>query len=80
MSIVKVKVLLNQINAIKEFVNIMIDIKNETIIRSGKFVVDAKSIMGIFSLDLTKPVELEIVDCDDDNILKLISDFIVKED
>lgn len=76
----KVKVLLNQINAIKEFVNIMIDIKNETIIRSGKFVVDAKSIMGIFSLDLTKPVELEIVDCDDDNILKLISDFIVKED
>lgn len=75
----KVKVLINQINAVKQFVNIMMKIENETIIRSGKFVVDAKSIMGLFSLDLTKPVELEIVGCDDETVLELIDEFIIKE-
>ena len=35
-------------------------IPEETMLKSGKYAVDAKSIMGVFSLDLSKPITLEI--------------------
>jgi hypothetical protein len=34
------------------------------VLKSGRYVVDAKSILGIFSLDLSRPVELEVEDGD----------------
>lgn len=45
---------------IKDFVNCMSKIEGETAICCGRYVINAKSIMGIFSLDLTKPLTLEI--------------------
>lgn len=51
---------LNNTNDVKNFVTIMQSISEETILKSGKYVVDAKSIMGVFSLDLSKPITLEI--------------------
>ena len=40
---------------------------------SGRYVVDAKSIMGIFSLDLSSPIKVEIFSDECDELLKLIT-------
>ena len=45
---------------VKSFVNEVTKFDNEFDLVSGRYVVDAKSIMGIFSLDLTKPITLNI--------------------
>ena len=47
-------------------------------LRSGRYVVDAKSLLGIFSLDLNKPVVLEIYANDCDELINEIKPFIVK--
>lgn len=57
---VKRKVLLNSVDKVKKFVNITGQMKEEMDIGRDRYVVDAKSIMGIFSLDLSKPLELYI--------------------
>ena len=52
---------------VKEFVAITQNHEYEILLKSGKYVVDAKSILGIFSLDLSKPLTVEIYsdDCAD---------------
>ena len=52
---------------VKNFVNIVSKYPYEIDLRSGRHVIDAKSILGIFSLDLSKPIIVEIYsdDCDD---------------
>ena len=45
---------------VKEFVAVTQSFPHEVLLKSGKYVVDAKSILGIFSLDLSKPVVVEI--------------------
>lgn len=56
----EIQINLNNTNDVKNFVTTMQSIPEETILKSGKYVVDAKSIMGVFSLDLSKPITLEI--------------------
>lgn len=53
-------VLLSSINDVKNFVNIVSKYDYDIDLSSGRYVVDAKSIMGIFSLDLSKPIKVEI--------------------
>lgn len=53
-------ILLNSINDVKNFVNIVNKYSCDVDLTSGRYVVDAKSIMGIFSLDLTKPIKIDI--------------------
>lgn len=50
---------LSSINDVKNFVNVVTKYDYEIDLTSGRYVVDAKSIMGIFSLDLTKPIKVE---------------------
>lgn len=50
---------LNSINSVKDFVNAVNKYDFDVDLTSGRYVVDAKSIMGIFSLDLSKPIKLE---------------------
>lgn len=76
MQIVKVK--LETINDVKEFVNIVTLCDYDIDLVSGRYSIDAKSIMGIFSLDLEKPVELQAHTDDCDDLLKQIERFIVK--
>jgi phosphotransferase system HPr-like phosphotransfer protein len=45
---------------------------------SGRYAVDAKSIMGIFSLDLSKPIKLQAHTEDPEALVKAISKFIVQ--
>lgn len=53
-------ILLSSINDIKAFVNIVNKYNFDVDLTSGRYVVDAKSIMGIFSLDLSKPIKVDI--------------------
>jgi len=71
-------VLLNAINDVKEFVGIVSKCDYEVDMVSGRYAVDAKSIMGIFSLDLSKPIKVDIhcEDCGD--FLAAIEKFVVK--
>lgn len=48
---------LNSFNKVKDFVNAIIPLDIDVNLISGRYVVNAKSVMGIFSLDLSKPVE-----------------------
>ncbi|MEG1880264.1 MAG: HPr family phosphocarrier protein [Oscillospiraceae bacterium] len=62
----KFTILLSSINDVKNFVNAVTKYEYEVDLISGRYVVDAKSIMGIFSLDLSKPIEVEAHgDCED---------------
>ena len=69
-------IMLGTINDVKEFVNIVSQYDFDVDLSSGKYVVNAKSIMGIFSLDLTRKIKLQ-VHTDDDNFCDKIKKFIV---
>jgi phosphotransferase system HPr-like phosphotransfer protein len=56
----KFKVHLKSINDVKEFVRIVNEFPYDVDLASGRYIVDAKSIMGIFSLDLARPIEVDI--------------------
>jgi len=62
---------------VKNFVNIVNKYPYEIDLRSGRHVIDAKSILGIFSLDLSKPVIVEIYNDDCDDFLEDIKSFII---
>ncbi len=51
---------LNSIDKVKSFVNDISKFNFDFDLVSGRYVIDAKSIMGIFSLDLSKPIELNV--------------------
>lgn len=70
-----VNILLDSIEKIKEFTNIVSGFDGDIDLVSGRYVVDAKSIMGIFSLDLTKNIRMDI---HNDNIFDEAKDKIKK--
>lgn len=55
-----VSISLNSIDKVKAFVNDIFKYDFDFDLVSGRYVIDAKSIMGIFSLDLSKPIDLNI--------------------
>lgn len=57
-TIYKIKV--NTVNDVYELNRACISLPCETMLISGRYLVDAKSLMGIFSLNLSNPIELEI--------------------
>ena len=74
----KTTVFLQAINDVKEFVTIVMHYDFDIDLVSGRYAVDAKSIMGIFSLDLSKPIQLNAHTDDAEKFLKRIDKFIVK--
>ena len=62
-----VEISLNSIDRVKSFVNTINNFDFDCDLISGRYVIDAKSIMGIFSLDLSKPITLNI-HADDANV------------
>ena len=73
-----VNISLNSIDKVKAFVNEITKFDNDFDLVSGRYVIDAKSIMGIFSLDLSKPIELNIhSETNVDEILNILAPYIV---
>ena len=73
-----VRLLLNTTDIVKSFVNLISSYDYDADIRSGRYVVDAKSILGIFSLDLNRPVVLEVYDDNCDELLSKLSPYMQK--
>ena len=73
-----VQISLNSIDKVKKFVNTITKFDNDFDLISGRYVIDAKSIMGIFSLDLSRPIDLTIhADGEDqEEILAALKDYI----
>ena len=72
-------IVLNSIDKVKSFVNLVNTFDTDFDLVSGRYVIDAKSIMGIFSLDLSKPIELRIHDCENiDEVCSKLSAYAVK--
>ena len=73
-----VLVLLNTIEKVRGFVNLISKYDGEFQLAMGGYVVDAKSIMGIFSLNLTEPLHLSVVSEDNmDNLFDKLSLYMV---
>lgn len=74
-----VRISLNSIDKVKSFVNTLAKFDCDFDLVSGRYVIDAKSIMGIFSLDLSKPIDLNIHASEDmDSILSILKPYIVE--
>ena len=74
-----VQISLNSIDKVKSFVNDITKFDYDFDLVSGRYVIDAKSIMGIFSLDLSKPIDLAIHTDDGlEKILETLNPYLVK--
>ncbi|MCD7864353.1 MAG: HPr family phosphocarrier protein [Lachnospiraceae bacterium] len=75
----QVEISLNSIDKVKSFVNTVTRYDYDFDLVSGRYVIDAKSIMGIFSLDLSRSITLNIhADEDIDELMEVLAPYIVK--
>ncbi len=73
-----VQISLNSIDKVKSFVNDINKFDYDFDLVSGRYVIDAKSIMGIFSLDLSKPIDLNIhVEENADAVLEALKPYMI---
>ena len=75
MKVVNIK--LSTIEQVREFVNVVSSFDGEIDLKSGRYVVDAKSIMGIFSLDLLNPIVMTVHSDDCAELMDKIKGFVV---
>jgi len=74
-----VKISLNSIDKVKAFVNEVTKFDSDFDLVSGRYVIDAKSIMGIFSLDLSQHIDLNVYEGDDmDAVMEALKPYIVE--
>ena len=76
-----VDISLNSIEKVKAFVNEISTFDCDFDLVSGRYVIDAKSIMGIFSLDLSRPIKLNIhaESTDLEKVMNVIQKYVVEE-
>ena len=75
------QILIDSIDKVKSFVNEITKFECDFDLISGRYVIDAKSIMGIFSLDISKPIDLDIHVNDETEaaaIMKAIDPYLAK--
>ena len=73
------KIFLNTVEEVKAFVDIITPCPYEIDLISGRFLVDAKSMLGIFSLDISKPVRMDIHTDSCDAMLEQLKPYLVEE-
>ena len=73
------KILIDSIVKVKEFNNLAVKFPCEIDIVSGRYIIDGRSLMGLFSLDLGKPIEMKFDKKYEDLAKLLFSKFEVKE-
>ena len=65
---------------VKNFVSLVNRYPYDMDLRSGRYVVDAKSILGIFLIDLSHPIRMDIYSDDCDDLLKALEGYLVEDD
>ncbi|MBQ3490641.1 MAG: HPr family phosphocarrier protein [Clostridia bacterium] len=73
----EVKIRLSSIEDVRNFVELVRQFEGDIDLSSGRYVVDAKSIMGIFSLDLMNPITLTAYGETGERLLKDLASYIV---
>ena len=74
-----VKIKLSTIADVRDFVNAMVGFGGDVDLASGRYVVDGKSIMGIFSLDLLNPIDMTVHgEAGADELMRKVERFIVE--
>lgn len=73
-------ILLDSIEKVKKFVSITTKFESEIDLVSGRYIIDAKSIMGIFSTNLSKPIILRIHEEGEkaEDIVKALEEYVVE--
>ena len=74
----KTQIVLSTIQDVRDFVNIVVGVEYEVDLAQGRYLIDAKSIMGIFSLDLLSPISVVAHSDAADNFFEKIARFTVK--
>ena len=69
-------ILLQSIEDVKDFNRIVALYEGDVDLVSGRYVIDAKSIMGIFSLDLSKPINIQIHGEDPEVLIEQLKAFV----
>lgn len=70
-------ILLNTINDVKDFVNLVNKYDFDVDLTSDRYVVNAKSIMGIFSLNLANPIKVDVYSNDCDEFRKELKKYVI---
>ena len=70
---------LSTVNDVKNFISISSKYDFDIDVLSGRYIIDAKSIMGLFSLDLSQPICVQTSTNNSDQFFKDIQEFIIKE-
>lgn len=70
-----VTISLTQVNQVREFVNLVEQASCDVDVVSGRYTVNAKSMLGIYSLDLSKPIQVLIYSDDCDALKKSLEKF-----
>ena len=73
------KIRLSTIADVRDFVNIVAKSDIDVDLQSGRYIVDGKSIMGIFSLDLLSPITLTAQSDETDELFAALDRFIIKD-
>ncbi len=68
---------LSEINDVYTLVNTLVAYDGEVDLESGRYVVDGKSLLGIFSLDLRKPIKMTYHKDNADDLMKALASFVV---
>lgn len=63
---------ISNITKVKEFIKRVNEFESDIDVISGRYVIDAKSIMGVFSLDVLKPLKVEINSESEEEISRFI--------
>lgn len=75
---VKTKVKIDSVSDAKQFVGICSAVDFNVELIAAPYIINGKSIMGIFSLDLSKPIDMEAYCEDGDEFVERISSFVVQ--
>ena len=76
----EIVILLDSVEKVKKFVSITTKYESEMDLVSGRYIIDAKSIMGIFSTNLSKPIILRIYEEGEkaEEIIKASEEYVVE--
>lgn len=75
----KITIKLDNIELVKKFSNLVARFDPEMDLLTGRYIIDAKSIMGILSLDLAEPIKMVIHSDDCEELLESLKEFIVED-
>lgn len=73
----EIKIHLNSIGAVKEFSALMNKVDTKVSLISGRYAADARSIMGILSLDLSRAIDVRVDGKEPENFREIIREYLV---